>query len=179
MSKGRVDEEAVGEKAVSGGPVYLADAIDAVRACVEPVRELAEAFSRADGTPDVAPGLAPDAAPVLAPDTAPVPAPDLAPDAASVPDAASDLAPVPAPDAAPDLAPDTASAPDLASVLANIAAVRLAIGRVPGPSYQAQAAGVGSLGVIDKAVGEVARVFPAAAPVTASGRTPVRPPPPR
>ncbi|GAQ59446.1 fusaric acid resistance protein family protein [Streptomyces acidiscabies] len=165
VSKGRVDEEAVGEKAVSGGPVYLADAIDAVRACVEPVRELAEAFSRADGTPDVAPDLAPDAAPV--------PAPDLAPDAASVPapDAASDLAPVPA--------PDTASAPDLASLLANIAAVRLAIGRVPGPSYQAQAAGVGSLGAIDKAVGEVARVFPATAPVIASGRTPVRPPPPR
>lgn len=140
MSKGWV-----GEKAVSGGPVYLADAIDAVRACVEPVRELAEAFSRADGTPDVAPDLAPDAAPVPAPDTASTPVP----------------------------------APDLASVLANITAVRLAIGRVPGPSYQAQAAGVGSLGAIDKAVGEVARVFPATAPVTASGRTPVHPPPPR
>ncbi len=157
VSKGQVDEEAVGEKAVSGGPVYLADAIDAVRACVEPVRELAEAFSRADGTPDVAPDLAPDAAPVLAPDLAL--------------------------DAAPDLAPDTTSAllpaPDLASVLANITAVRLAIGRMPGPSYQAQAAGVGSLGVIDKAVGEVARVFPATAPVIASGRTPVHPPPPR
>ncbi|GAV40243.1 fusaric acid resistance protein family protein [Streptomyces acidiscabies] len=130
-------------RGVSGGRAHLADAIDAVRACVEPVRELAGSSSSADVTPDVTS----DAAPDLAPDAAPVPTPVLAPDAAPV--------------------------------LANITAVRLAIGRVPGPPYQAQAAGVGSLGVIDKAVGEVARVFPAAAPVIASGRTPVHPPPPR
>lgn len=46
------------------------------------------------------------------------------------------------------------------AVLANITAARLAIGRVPGPSYQAAAVEAGGLGDIDEAVGRVVRVFP-------------------
>ncbi|MFM9441639.1 FUSC family protein [Streptomyces acidiscabies] len=133
-SKRRVDEEPVSEKAVSSGPVYLADAIDAVRACAEPVRELTGSGQRAADSGAGVTGSEPT------------------PDADSGPPSDATLGPHP--DATPG------PHPDITPVLANITAVRLAIGRLPGPAYHPAPVRTGAVGEIDAAVGRIARVFP-------------------
>ncbi|MFI1393339.1 FUSC family protein [Streptomyces sp. NPDC020681] len=79
---------------------HLADAIDAVRACADPVRTLSE------NTEPIADAAAP--------------------------------------------------------VLANVTAVRLAIGRLPGPAYQPATVQIRAVREIDAALGRIAQVFPPA-----------------